>query len=187
MDCARDTVERAACASARPEHRPEVWRRIWQGETEVPWHATLLTLLALLAFAGAAAALSTNYHVFGTDKVGQDVFYQALKSIRTGLVIGTLTTLVMLPFAHRMLGIMAGYFGGWVDDVIQYVYTTLNSIPGVLLIAAAVLMMQVYIDTHPDLFETVGGARRRCGWCSCASSWASPAGPASAACCVARR
>ena len=38
---------------------------------------------------------------------------------------------------------MAGYFRGWVDDVIQYVYTTLNSIPGVLLIAAAVLMMQV--------------------------------------------
>src|SRR5450756_1189869 len=34
------------------------------------------------------------------------------------------------------------------------VYTTLNSIPGVLLIAAAVLMMQVYVDTHPELFPT---------------------------------
>jgi ABC-type dipeptide/oligopeptide/nickel transport system permease subunit len=66
-----------------------------------------------------------------------------------GLLIGTLTTLVMLPFAV-VLGLLAGYFGGWVDDVIQYLYTTLNSIPGVLLIAAAVLMMQVYIDTHPD-------------------------------------
>jgi peptide/nickel transport system permease protein len=41
-----------------------------------------------------------------------------------------------------------------VDDVIQYVYTVLNSIPGVLLIAAAVLMMQVVIDTHPQWFET---------------------------------
>ena len=80
-----------------------------------------------------------QYHVLGTDKVGQDVLYQALKSIRTGLVIGTLTTLVMLPFA-LLLGIMAGYFRGWVDDVIQYLYTTLNSIPGVLLIAASVLM-----------------------------------------------
>jgi peptide/nickel transport system permease protein len=38
--------------------------------------------------------------------------------------------------------------------VIQYVYTTLNSIPAVLLIAAAVLMMQVYVDTHPELFPT---------------------------------
>ncbi len=63
------------------------------------------------------------------------MLYQTLKSVRTGLVIGTLTTLIMLPFA-LLLGIMAGYFRGWVDDVIQYVYTTLNSIPGVLLIAA---------------------------------------------------
>lgn len=131
----------------------EVWRRIWHGEMEVPWHAILITLLLVLIAGGLTAALSTKYHVFGTDKVGQDVFYQALKSIRTGLVIGTLTTLVMLPFAIG-LGIMAGYFGGLIDDVIQYVYTTLNSIPGVLLIAAAVLMTQVYIDTHPELFAT---------------------------------
>ncbi|MBK6402342.1 MAG: ABC transporter permease [Rhodocyclaceae bacterium] len=92
-------------------------------------------------------------HLFGTDKVGQDVLYLTLKSIRTGLLIGTLTTLIMLP-AAVLLGIVAGYVGGWVDDVIQYLYTTLNSIPGVLLIAAAVLMMQVVIDTHPDWFAT---------------------------------
>ena len=91
---------------------------------------------------GPSIALSGAYHVLGTDKVGQDVFYLALKCIRTSLVIGTLTTLVLLPVGIA-LGIMAGYFRGWVDDVIQYFYTTLNSIPGVLLIAASVLMMQV--------------------------------------------
>lgn len=101
----------------------------------------------------AVLMLASHYHVFGTDKVGQDVLYHSLKSIRTALVIGALTTLIMLPFA-LLLGIMAGYFRGWIDDVIQYTYTTLNSIPSVLLIAAAVLMMQVYIETHPDLFET---------------------------------
>lgn len=92
-------------------------------------------------------------HLLGTDKVGQDVLYLSLKSIRTGLLIGTLTTLIMLPFAIG-LGIAAGYFGGRVDDVIQYLYTTLNSIPGVLLIAAAVLVVQVQIETHPELFDT---------------------------------
>jgi peptide/nickel transport system permease protein len=76
-----------------------------------------------------------------------------LKSIRTGLVIGTATTLVMLPFA-LLLGVAAGYFRGWVDDVIQYIYTVLSSIPSVLLIAAAVLMMQVVIEMHADWFET---------------------------------
>ena len=131
----------------------EAWSRIWRGRMEVPWHAILVTLLVLLIVAGVVLALSAKYHIFGTDKVGNDVFYQALKSVRTGLVIGTLTTLVMVPFAIGF-GIMAGYFGGLVDDVIQYVYTTLNSIPGVLLIAAAVLMVQVYIDTHPELYTT---------------------------------
>jgi len=129
------------------------WDAIRRGETEVPWLAAFLTVLVLLLLAVPTVLLAAKYHVLGTEKVGQDVLYLALKSIRTALVIGTITTLVMLPFAI-VLGIMAGYLKGWVDDVVQYVYTTLNSIPGVLLIAAFVLMMQVYIDKHPELFPT---------------------------------
>ena len=124
-----------------------------RGQTRVPWRVILLTLGAIILFAIWSAMLSIHYHIFGTDKVGQDVFYATLKSMRTGLVIGTLTTLVTLPFA--MLGVLAGYFRGWVDDVVQYIYTTLNSIPDVLLIAAAILMLQVYMANHPDQFETV--------------------------------
>jgi peptide/nickel transport system permease protein len=120
---------------------------------EVPWHAALAALGVILALVGPALWLSASYHVLGTDKVGQDVLYLALKSIRTSIVIGTITTLVLLPLGIA-LGVMAGYFKGWVDDAIQYLYTTLNSIPGVLLIAAAVLMVQVYIDTHSELFPT---------------------------------
>ena len=115
--------------------------------------AVVMALLLLSALIGAVANLAAVYHVLGTDKVGQDVLYLSLKSIRTGLIIGTLTTLVTLPLA-LFLGVAAGYFRGWVDDVIQYVYTVLSSIPSVLLIAAAVLIMQVTIDTHPEWFET---------------------------------
>jgi peptide/nickel transport system permease protein len=129
--------------------------RAWlagNGEDAVHWAAW--TLLGIATLGGVLAWLAGGYHVFGTDKVGQDVLYQILKSIRTALVIGTLTTLVTLPIGV-VLGIAAGYFRGWIDDLIQYLYTTLNSIPGVLLIAAAVLMTQVYMDTHPESFETV--------------------------------
>ena len=128
-------------------------RAIRRGETRVPWHAMLVTVAVIFALAFPAVALSAHYHILGTDKVGQDVFYLGLKSIRTGLVIGTLTTLVLLPLAVS-LGIMAGYFRGWIDDLIQYFYTTINSIPAVLLIAAAVLLAQVYIDSHAELFPT---------------------------------
>jgi peptide/nickel transport system permease protein len=132
----------------------EAWRLMLGGRSELPWRTALGALAILALVIALMVNFSSAYHMFGTDKVGKDVLYQSIKSIRTGLVIGTLTTLVMLPFAVS-LGMMAGYFRGWVDDVIQYLYTTLNSIPSVLLIAAAVLMMQVYIANHPELFETM--------------------------------
>jgi peptide/nickel transport system permease protein len=49
------------------------------------------------------------------------VFYRSLKSIRTGLVIGSVTTLIVIPFA-LLFGVIAGYYGGIADDIIQYVY-----------------------------------------------------------------
>lgn len=126
---------------------------IWETEY-IQWKTIILTTLLLSTLTGLIVYLSFYYHVLGTDKVGQDVFYLSLKSIRTGLVIGTLTTLIMLPIAI-MLGIMAGYYRSWVDDVIQYLYTTLNSIPGILLIAASVLMLQVLMDNNPEAFATI--------------------------------
>lgn len=130
------------------------WRAVAANRTDMPWRAMLITMLALLMLGWALADLAAKYHVLGTDKVGQDVLFQSLKSIRTGLVIGTLTTLVMLPFAV-VFGMLAGFFQGWVDDVVQYLYTTLNSIPSVLLIAASILMVQVYMANHEDQFASL--------------------------------
>jgi peptide/nickel transport system permease protein len=130
------------------------WQAVRRGATAFPWRTLLVTLALLIAGVMIGVELGTRYHLLGTDKVGQDVLYQALKSVRTGLVIGTLSTLIMLPFAI-FLGIVAGYFRGWSDDAIQYLYTTLNSIPGVLLIAAAILMLQVHMANHPEDFDSL--------------------------------
>ena len=133
------------------------WAARSTSAAELPWRAVTLTLLVLCVVFGPLFSLAQHYHVFGTDRTGNDVFYQALKSIRTAFVIGTLSTIATLPLAVGF-GILSGYLRGWVDEVVQYLYTLLSSIPNVLLIAACVLMMQVFIDTHPDLFET--GAER---------------------------
>ena len=114
----------------------------------------VLVMFLIVSISYMLIDLSAYYHVFGTDKVGEDVFYQAIKSIRTGLVIGSLTTMIMLPLAI-VFGIMAGFFRGWVDDLIQYIYTTLNSIPSVLLIAASILMVQVYMSNHTEEFNSL--------------------------------
>ena len=127
---------------------------ILRGQTRYPLRAVLLTLLLACLLAGTVAGLATNYHVLGTDRTGRDVLYVVLKSIRTALVIGTMTTIFTLPLAVG-LGLLSGYFRGWIDEAIQYLYTVVNSIPYVLLIAASVLMLMVFIDKHPDWFPTM--------------------------------
>jgi peptide/nickel transport system permease protein len=124
------------------------------GNSEYPLRAIAVTTGLLTIIISVSMFMGSKYHLFGTDKVGQDVFYQAIKSIRTGILIGALTTLVMLPVAVT-LGAMAGFFRGWVDDVIQYIYTTLNSIPHVLLIAASVLLLQVYMGNNAESFDSL--------------------------------
>ncbi len=108
---------------------------------------TLSLLLTLLY-------LSKYYHIMGTDKIGRDVFYLTIKSVRTGILIGSLTTLFVLPLSIGF-GTVAGYYSGKADDIIQYLYTTLSSIPGVLLISASILIIQSQIALHPHWFTTL--------------------------------
>lgn len=133
------------------------WRAAWsdvlRDNCNVPLRAMWFTALGVLLVMGALAGMASGYHALGTDQTGNDVLWQAMRSIRTALVIGSLTTVAMLPPA-LILGISAGYFKGRVDDIIQYIYTTLTSIPSVLLVAACVLLMQAFIDNNPSLFPT---------------------------------
>lgn len=131
----------------------QVIQEVIRGQTKFASRTFLVTCLILFLLTHSLGYLAQYYHVLGTDAVGQNVLYLSLKAIRTSLLIGTLPTLVLLPIAI-WLGLVAGYFRGVIDDMVQYLYTTLNSIPGILLIAAAILVMQVTIDTHTDWFQT---------------------------------
>lgn len=79
-------------------------------------------------------------HLLGTDGVGDDVLYLTLKGCRTALIVGGLTTLIVTPLA-LLFGMLAGYFGKRTDDTIQYVYTVLDSIPGILLLIALMMVL----------------------------------------------
>lgn len=125
-----------------------------KGKTILAWRSALITLSLIFIITSIITQLHFNYYLFGTGKIGQDIFIETIKSVRTAILIGTLTTLFMLPFA-LFFGTVAGYFGGWIDDIIQYLYTTISAIPGVLLISAMVLVMQMYITNHPSLFPTL--------------------------------
>lgn len=144
----------AGCATLLPFFVCKVYLGRKISLNHAQWGA-LITFFCLFLMTCAAYWVSRDLHVLGTGKVGQDIFYYSLKSIRTSLVIGLVTIAFMLPFAI-FLGIAAGYFGGAVDDCIQTVYTILSSIPGVLLITASVLSMQTFIANHPEQFASLG-------------------------------
>lgn len=105
-------------------------------KTGIFWGVIAMLTVSLIA---SVVLLARGYHVLGTDKVGNDVLYRALKGVRTALIIGGFTTALAVPFAI-LFGVIAGYFGGRVDDIVQYIYTTLASIPSILLIVAFMLI-----------------------------------------------
>ena len=79
-------------------------------------------------------------HLLGTNNLGEDVLYNALKGVRTAFIIG-IVPLLIATFLAIIFGLMAGYYGGWIDDVIQYMYQVLSSIPSILLLIAMLMVL----------------------------------------------
>ena len=84
-------------------------------------------------------------HLLGTDILGKDVLLETLKGAKTALIIGGLTSLIYIPIG-TVLGILAGYYRRWVDDLIQYLYSTLASIPGILLLISILMILGKGLD-----------------------------------------
>ncbi|MGF1660444.1 MAG: ABC transporter permease [Rubrimonas sp.] len=67
-------------------------------------------------------------HLWGTDELGRDVFSRTLYATRTSLSIGVIGVLISFVLA-LIIGGIAGYFGGWIDSVIQRVTEVIRVIP----------------------------------------------------------
>ena len=79
-------------------------------------------------------------HLLGTDILGRDVLFVTLKGARVALLIGGFTSLIAIPLA-LLLGVSAGYFGRWIDDVVFFVMSVLASIPSILLLVALIMVL----------------------------------------------
>ncbi len=79
-------------------------------------------------------------HPLGTDNLGRDLWARILFGARTSLMIG-FTVTVLGAFIGTILGAMAGYFGGWIDEIIMRITDVFLAFPPLLLaiIMAAVL------------------------------------------------
>lgn len=72
---------------------------------------------------------------FGADKWGHNVLTKTIKGAEVSITVGVLAALLAL-FIGTLLGASAGYFGGFIDDALEWLYNVFTSIPYVLLILA---------------------------------------------------
>jgi peptide/nickel transport system permease protein len=96
--------------------------------------------LADVEFYGDAPLAHPGAHWLGTDILGRDVLQQALKGARVALLLGGLTSLIVIPLA-LLFGMSAGYFGGRIDDAVFFLISTLASIPNLLLLIALIMVL----------------------------------------------
>jgi peptide/nickel transport system permease protein len=101
-----------------------------------PWISTHDPLKIDIAHRGAPPS---REFVFGTDDYGRDVFSRVIYGARISIYISVLSVLIATVFGI-LIGATAGYYGGWVDNVIMRCMDALMSFPAILL---AIVIMAV--------------------------------------------
>ena len=107
---------------------------------QVPVEKSYSAPLARMTLSVAKPEPVEGRHLLGTDTLGKDTLVQTLKACRTALIIGGLTSAIYIPVG-ALLGILAGYFRRRADDVIQYVYSVVSSIPDILLLVSILMVL----------------------------------------------
>jgi peptide/nickel transport system permease protein len=132
-------VDPASEANALTSGKPRtIVDRIFQPETFK--EASYSAPLAKVAFYGGQPLAHPGAHLLGTDLLGRDVVYRTLKGARVALLIGGLTSLVVIPIA-LLFGVSAGYWGRRIDDAVFFAMTVLASVPSLLLLIALIMVL----------------------------------------------
>lgn len=82
----------------------------------------------------------STQHLLGTDLFGRSVLQRVIQGTKISMSVGLVTSLIAVPIGI-ILGAIAGYFGGKVDEVIVWFYSVLISVPGLLLILALAMVL----------------------------------------------
>jgi peptide/nickel transport system permease protein len=109
---------------------------------------------------GAALQGPSREHLMGTDRLGRDMFSRALYSARTTLIVSVAVLVSGSLVIGNGLGLISGYRGGWVDNVIMRVGEVFSSLPGLP------MLILVNAALAPRVQEWAGSVDRAFGGAS---------------------
>jgi peptide/nickel transport system permease protein len=106
--------------------------------------------------AGGADLVGGRVHVMGTDYLGRDFFTRLFYAGRASLFVSLLATVVAVGFG-TLLGLMAGYFGRWVDTLLMRFTDFMLALPLLPMYIFGVRIIVTTTDTRQLLVDTMGG------------------------------
>jgi peptide/nickel transport system permease protein len=137
----------------------DAWDRLKKDKIAVASLVTVLVyaLVAILSDLGIIAAdwaqeVGPSYaapsaeYWLGTDIFGRSVLTKVIHGTQIAMSVGLISSFIAIPIGV-VLGALAGYFGGWVDEVIVWFYTTFSSIPGIMLLMSIAFVLGKGITT----------------------------------------
>lgn len=162
--------------SKKTNQMKEIWRRFHKSKTAMLGLCLLIFVLCIAIFADVitpyenAISQSANRldgpsaaHIFGTDELGRDLFARIVHGSRYSLLIGVSTSVLALVIGG-LLGAIAAYYGGWVDNIIMRLTDVVMTVPPILLSLAVVaalggslrnLLIAITISCVPSMLRLV--------------------------------
>lgn len=139
----------------------DAWQRLKKDKVAVVSLVVVIfySLLALLSATGVIASdwgseVGPSYapafqnwdYILGTDIFGRDVLTKVIHGTQVAMSVGFISSLIAIPIGV-FFGAVAGYYGGKVDEIIVWFYTTFSSIPGIMLLMSIAFVLGKGIST----------------------------------------